>query len=77
MIFYQILIDKKASTSARKMFHLLAIMVYIPGAINEPTLLYLASGLVMALFFMLEVRVETRLEPVFEYLISLNPQNSR
>lgn len=68
MISYQILIDAKASTLARKPFHLLAVMVFIPGLISEPTLLYLASGLIMCLFLMLELLRVMNLPPLGEIL---------
>lgn len=55
VLAYQILSDKRADTAGRKSFHFLAVFVYIPGLILEPTLLYLASGVVMGLFMMLEV----------------------
>lgn len=37
------------------MFHLLAVLVYIPGLIYERILLYLASGIILGLFVFLEV----------------------
>lgn len=55
VVTYQILINLQATTSTRKMFHLLAVLVYIPGLIYERTLLYLASGIIMGLFVFLEV----------------------
>lgn len=55
VITYQVLINLQATTSTRKMFHLLAVLVYIPGLIYERILLYLASGIIMGLFVFLEV----------------------
>lgn len=55
IITRQILSDSSASTVERKTFHLLSVLVYTPGLIWEPTLLYLASGIIMGLFMMLEV----------------------
>lgn len=55
LITYQIQSDSHANTARRKGFHLLAILVYIPGLLWEPTLLYLASGVIMGGFIMLEV----------------------
>ncbi|XP_046623421.1 dolichol kinase isoform X1 [Neodiprion virginianus] len=68
VISYQILCNSKATTSARKSFHVLAVMVYIPGLISEPTLLYVASGLVMALFLMLELMRLCNVPPLCEVL---------
>lgn len=46
---------KKASTAERKLFHLFAIAVYLPGLLYHCTFLYLASGVVLGVFFVLEV----------------------
>ncbi|XP_012281810.1 dolichol kinase [Orussus abietinus] len=67
-ITYRILSNIHASTSARKSFHLLAVAVYIPGLIMEPTLLYLASGVIMALFVLLELMRILNLPPLGELL---------
>ena len=55
-IIYQVVNKTHATTSTRKIFHVLAVIVYIPGLILEPTVLYLASGIVMCIFLMLEVK---------------------
>lgn len=47
--------NKKASTIVRKIFHLLAVSVFVPGLIYRPCLLYLASGIVLGIFIALEV----------------------
>uniref|UniRef100_A0A1B6D909 dolichol kinase n=1 Tax=Clastoptera arizonana TaxID=38151 RepID=A0A1B6D909_9HEMI len=53
-IAIQIRGNNKASTIVRKYFHLLALGVYIPGLIFNQCLLYTASGVVLALFIVLE-----------------------
>ncbi|XP_050457820.1 dolichol kinase [Cataglyphis hispanica] len=54
-ILYQILSKNQATTSTRKYFHILAVFVYIPGMIYDPSFLYLASGVIFALFVIIEV----------------------
>lgn len=56
LMYWQISGGAKASTALRKYFHILAVLIYVPGLIYECTLLYLASGVVFAIFIMIEVR---------------------
>lgn len=51
------LLNFRATTSTRKLFHLLTVLVYVPGLLYERTLLYLASGIIMGLFVFLEVDI--------------------
>ncbi|KRT82664.1 hypothetical protein AMK59_3381 [Oryctes borbonicus] len=46
---------QKASTVIRKSFHVLAILVFLPGLLFECTFLYLASGIMLGVFIALEV----------------------
>lgn len=55
IINYQILLKSQATSSTRKHFHVLITFVYIPGLIYDPSLLYLASGVMLILFIALEV----------------------
>ncbi|KAJ8911196.1 hypothetical protein NQ315_004416 [Exocentrus adspersus] len=45
---------RKASTSIRKIFHLLTVVVYVPGLLYGCSLLYFASGVMLCIFFVLE-----------------------
>lgn len=45
----------QSSTSVRKIFHVLIILVFVPGLIYQCTLLYVASVLMFAVFIMLEI----------------------
>lgn len=48
---------EKASTVVRKIFHLLAVAVYIPGLLYHCNFLYLASGVVFGVFIILDVSI--------------------
>ncbi|XP_053983973.1 dolichol kinase [Hylaeus volcanicus] len=67
-IGYQTLLNIHATTSTRKIFHLLAVLVYIPGLMYEQIFLYLASGMVMGLFVFLELIRCLRIPPLGEAL---------
>ncbi|KAH0951120.1 hypothetical protein HN011_003740 [Eciton burchellii] len=67
-IIYQILSKSRATSSYRKSFHVLAIFVYIPGMIYDPSLLYLASGLMLALFIAVEIIRLLKIPPLGEIL---------
>ncbi|XP_017044635.1 dolichol kinase [Drosophila ficusphila] len=54
-VAWQIGSSSKANTRVRKIFHLLIVMVYIPGLIFECALLYLATGVALAAFVVLEL----------------------
>ncbi|XP_060525851.1 dolichol kinase [Cylas formicarius] len=54
-VSHQVNRAKKASTSIRKIFHLLIVAVYLPGLAYKCSFLYLASGVSLGVFFALEV----------------------
>ncbi|XP_044739047.1 dolichol kinase [Chrysoperla carnea] len=54
-LLYQIEQKKRANTSRRKVFHILAVMVYLPALLYECTFIYLASGVILGVFIFLEV----------------------
>lgn len=61
---------KKASTVVRKIFHLLAVAVYVPGLIYHCNFLYLASGVVLGVFIILDVSIiHSRFEFYYTELI--------
>ncbi|XP_072745741.1 dolichol kinase [Anoplolepis gracilipes] len=67
-IIYQISSQSQATTSTRKYFHILAIFVYIPGMIYDLSLLYLASGVMLALCIIIEVIRFLSIPPLGEIL---------
>nr|CAD7194842.1 unnamed protein product [Timema douglasi] len=60
----QVKVGEHASTRVRKYFHLLALAVFIPGILLRFCLLYLASGVVLALFVILEVMRVLHMPPL-------------
>ncbi|XP_076356561.1 dolichol kinase-like isoform X3 [Tachypleus tridentatus] len=56
----------KVSTITRKVFHIMVIVVYVPGLLMEGELLYLASGVVFALFILIETIRFFKIPPVGE-----------
>ncbi|XP_044756057.1 dolichol kinase [Coccinella septempunctata] len=54
----------KASSSQRKIFHILAVAVYIPGLMYECNLLYLGSGMLLGIFFILEILRNLKVPPL-------------
>ena len=49
--------QQHASTVIRKNFHILAVVVFTPGLLRECCFIYLATGVVLAFFVALEVRI--------------------
>nr|CAD7258059.1 unnamed protein product [Timema shepardi] len=60
----QVKVGEHASTRVRKYFHLLALAVFIPGILLRFCLLYLASGVVLALFVILEIMRVLHMPPL-------------
>lgn len=61
---WQIGNSEKASTAVRKIFHILIVLVYIPGLIYECTFLYLASGVALAAFSILDMIRLLKIPPI-------------
>ncbi|CAH0558934.1 unnamed protein product [Brassicogethes aeneus] len=64
----QIYFKEKATTSQRKVFHILAVSVFVPGLIYKCSFLYLASGVVLGIFFCLEILRIKNIPPIGKYL---------
>lgn len=56
IVLQQVRWEQKASSSHRKLFHILAVIVFGTGLLYLPDLLYLASGVCFAIFIVLEVK---------------------
>ncbi|KAH8372845.1 hypothetical protein KR009_006581, partial [Drosophila setifemur] len=54
-VSWQLKSSSMANTRVRKIFHLLIVLVYVPGLIFECSLLYLATGVALAAFVVLEM----------------------
>ncbi|KAM7341650.1 dolichol kinase isoform 2-T2 [Cochliomyia hominivorax] len=59
---------KHASTRVRKMFHLLVVLVYVPGLIYECAFLYIASGVALALMAIFDILRILRMPPLAKIL---------
>ncbi|XP_071050916.1 dolichol kinase [Onthophagus taurus] len=59
---------QKASSVVRKTFHILAVLIYVPGLLAECSILYLASGVVLGLFIGIETTRLIRLPQVVTFL---------
>ncbi|KAK2581693.1 hypothetical protein KPH14_002180 [Odynerus spinipes] len=68
VITFQVLSSTRATTSIRKYFHILAVLVYIPGILFEPTLLYLSSGVIMGIFCVVELTRILKVSPLGDIL---------
>ncbi|XP_017875190.1 dolichol kinase [Ceratina calcarata] len=64
VLMYQVLLKLQATTATRKVFHVLAVLVYIPGLLYDRVLLYLASGVIIVLFILLELLRYLRIPPM-------------
>ena len=67
-VLYQIRKTKKATTTVRKIFHIIVIFVFLPGLLYQCTLLYISTGVALALFTLLEVLRVAKIKP-FEAIL--------
>ncbi|XP_050326940.1 dolichol kinase isoform X1 [Bactrocera neohumeralis] len=54
-VWWQIGNEEKASTRIRKIFHVLIVLVFIPGIIYQCSFLYIATGVALAIFTVFEL----------------------
>ncbi|XP_046401463.1 dolichol kinase-like [Ischnura elegans] len=70
VVNHQLNINESASTVVRKNFHYLIVAVFIPGIITDITVLYLSSGVILALFMILETIRVLKVPPFSDHLQS-------
>lgn len=57
--------SKKANTATRKIFHVLILLVYLPGLWYQCTILYVGSAFMLALLLLLETCRIVKLAPIY------------
>lgn len=67
---YQIGKNQRATTSTRKIFHILIVFVFVPGLIFQCLFLYVASVIILAIFVVLELARVIKLYPFADILES-------
>lgn len=61
-------IEQKASTRTRKWFHLLTVLVFVPGLLFQCNFLYLASGVAFAVMTIFEIIRVAEIAPFQDFL---------
>ena len=69
-VSWQINKSQRVTTSVRKIFHVLIVMVFVPGLIFQCHFLYVASAVILAVFIVLETARVVELYPISEALES-------
>lgn len=67
-VYWQINRNEQSNTRTRKIFHFLIVFVFLPGLIFQCTLLFVASGIALALLIVLETMRIIKLSPVHQVL---------
>lgn len=57
--------NEKSNTRTRKIFHILVVLVFVPGLIYQCTFLFVASGVALALLIVLETMRIIQLKPFY------------
>ncbi|XP_013106888.2 dolichol kinase isoform X1 [Stomoxys calcitrans] len=68
VVCWQLRNSQHATTSVRKLFHLLVVLVYIPGFLYECVFLYIASGVALALIAIFDLLRILKMPPLGEIL---------
>lgn len=67
-VHWQMNRNQQSNTRTRKIFHILIVFVFLPGLIYQCTFLFVASGIALALFIVLETMRVIRLQPIYPVL---------
>lgn len=62
-VIWQMKRNEKSNTRTRKIFHILIVLVFVPGLIYQCAFLFVASGVALALMIVLETMRVIRLTP--------------
>lgn len=69
-VTWQLRKNQRGTTRTRKIFHILTVLVFLPGLIFQCHFLYVASVVILAVFIILELARVIKLYPVAEALDS-------
>lgn len=67
-VIWQMKRDEQSNTRTRKIFHLLIVLVFLPGLIYQCAFLFVASGIALALLIVLETMRIIQLPPIYSIL---------
>lgn len=67
-VVWQVNRNVKSNTRTRKIFHILIVLVFVPGLIFQCAFLFVASGVALALLIILETMRVIKLQPLHEIL---------
>lgn len=67
-VVWQMNRNEKSNTRTRKIFHVLIVLVFVPGLIYQCAFLFVASGIALALMIILETMRIIRLPPFHSVL---------
>ncbi|XP_055308578.1 dolichol kinase isoform X2 [Sitodiplosis mosellana] len=59
---------KRSNTRTRKIFHVLIVLVFVPGIVYQCAFIYVSSGIALALLIVLETMRIIQLSPVYNVL---------
>lgn len=68
IVAWQINRHEQSNTRTRKMFHFLIVFVYLPSLIYQCSFIFLASGIALALFILMETIRIIKLPPLYPVL---------